>query len=542
MKLAFLDSNEAAALAAGSIGIRHEDPARGFGAALAGERVVCIADGYGLRAALEELAVQACLRVPMVLNVGCERADLLPALHNGWIVLRARDAQTVYDLNLAAVKIGEHPEVRLPVLIAYNGITSREKRRVEVADEEAVKSFLGKRPALPTALDIEHPATLRAGVNKDIELTRAMQAARDVIVEVFADLIKLTGRNVEEAGVEILQASDALEPAVTGAPAQAARAGLAPIRAADPSRGMAKLRRDEKTGRLEVELEPLWKMTSAPNRLAPGHGACPGCGALTTLHQIHKVLEGDVVMLLQGGCASVVTTAGESTAHLINVMHDFGANSAAILSGLAEASASKDITFVMITGDGGMGAGLAAAVAAASRNPRMMILEYDNQGRMSTGGQPSLSTALGRRISTDEIFAACHLPYVFTAAEGYPEDLMRKVAKAQWYAKNEGMVYGRFLSFCPLHWQTADDAAQPVLQAAIDSCFFPLYEVERGHTAITYDPDATGRRRPVTDWLKLMGKSAHLADPANAATVARLQAETDRRWARLKAMHEHPLL
>jgi pyruvate ferredoxin oxidoreductase alpha subunit len=131
---------------------------------------------------------------------------------------------------------------------------------------------------------------------------------------------------------------------------------------------------------------------------------------------------------------------------------------------------------------------------------------------------------------------------VFTASEGFAEDLMRKAAKAQWYAGNEGMAYGKILSFCPLHWQTADDAAQPALQAAIDSCFFPLYEVERGHTTITYDPDAMGRRKPVAEWLKLMGKTAHLSDPANAAIVEGIQAETERRWARLKAMHEHPLL
>jgi pyruvate ferredoxin oxidoreductase alpha subunit len=254
---------------------------------------------------------------------------------------------------------------------------------------------------------------------------------------------------------------------------------------------------------------------------------------------MYKVLEGDVVMLVQGGCASAVTSASDSTAHRINVVQDIGANGAAVLAGLVEAAPQrKDVTFVLLTGDGGMDAGMASALAAASRNARMMVLEYDNQGRMSTGGQASNSTALGRRVAHDEIFAACQLPYVFTAAEGYPEDLMRKAAKAQWYAKNEGMVYGRILSFCPLHWRTADDAAQPVLQAAIDCCFFPLYEVERGKTAITYDPDAAGRRRPVAQWLKLMGKTAALAEQE----VNEIQAETDRRWSRLKALHEHPLL
>ena len=46
----------------------------------------------------------------------------------------------------------------------------------------------------------------------------------------------------------------------------------------------------------------------------------------------------------------------------------------------------------------------------------------------------------------------------------------------------------------------------------------------------------------MSDWLKLMGKTRHLLSSANAAIVEGIQAETDRRWARLKAMHEHPLL
>jgi pyruvate ferredoxin oxidoreductase alpha subunit len=275
------------------------------------------------------------------------------------------------------------------------------------------------------------------------------------------------------------------------------------------------------------------------------------------------------VMLFQTGCAMVVTTGYPNTAHRINYIHNLFQNGAATLSGLVEMyhervrrgeiPKSKDITFVMITGDGGMDIGMGPALGTAHRNHRMMILEYDNQAYMNTGAQLSYSTPLGHRTSTSEvgrrlmgkryphkdtpqIFAACHLPYVFTASEGYPEDLMRKVAKAQYYARNEGMVYGKILSFCPLNWKTADDAAQPVLQAAIDSCFFPLYEVEHGHTTLTYDPEATDRKVKVADWLKLMGKTRHLLDPANQDILDGIQGEADRRWARLKAMHEHPLL
>jgi pyruvate ferredoxin oxidoreductase alpha subunit len=99
------------------------------------------------------------------------------------------------------------------------------------------------------------------------------------------------------------------------------------------------------------------------------------------------------------------------------------------------------------------------------------------------------------------------------------------------------MVFGKVLAFCPLNWRTEDDAAEEVLQAAVDSCFFPIYEVEQGHTVITYDPDANGRRRPVADWLGLMGKTKHLLSPDNAEYLEAAEAEVERRWQRLKTMH-----
>ena len=683
-----------------------------YGAALGGGRVLNATSSQGVLYSLEQLPVQAGTRVPMVLNIAAravsgpldirgDHSDIYYALNTGWIVLCARDPQAVYDMNFAAVRIGEHPDVRLPVIVVYDGFfTSHQKRRIQVFDDaEAVRGFLGVRPEYPSPLDTEHPATFGPYmndpdlINNKVQLSQAMEAAARVIPEVLAELESLTGRaypvldayrmddadvatvllnssaetaketadelrargekvgvlspnvlrpfpadgfraalrNVKAATIgdradsygagggnlslevraaiqidpdnrtrtlsriyglggkdffaadaeaffdQALEAAKsgkvavpfAYHGATPGRPGHGARPGLPPIRTEEVSRGIARVERDEASGRLRVDLAPLWKMTEVPTRVAPGHGACPGCGVFPTLHQVYNVLEGDVVVLFQTGCAMVVTTGYPGTAHRINYIHNLFQNGAATLSGLVEMyhervrrgelPESKDITFVMISGDGGMDIGMGPAIGAANRNHRMMILEYDNQGYMNTGAQLSYSTPLGHRTATSEvgkvlpgkryhhkdtaqIFAACHLPYVFTASEGYPEDLMRKVAKAQWYAKHEGMVYGKILSYCPLNWRTADDAAQPVLQAAIDSCFFPLYEIEHGHTTVTYDPDTTGRRHPVSDWLRLMGKTRHLLSPANAAIVDGIQAETDRRWARLKAMHEHPLL
>ncbi len=679
-----------------------------YGAALGGGRVINATSSQGLLFSLEQLPVQAGTRVPMVLNVAArtvsgpldirgDHSDIYFALNTGWVMLCARDPQAVYDLNFAAVRIGEHPDVRLPVMVCYDGfVTSHQKRRIEVFDDaDAVRAFLGTRPDYPTPLDLEHPKTFGPYmndpdlINNKVQQSQAMEAARGVIPAVFAELEALTGRSYpvldayrmgdaetavvllnsaaetaketaderralgERVGVlspnvlrpfptEMFRQALATVSAVTigdradsygadggnlslevraalqvdrgnhtvvvsriyglggkdfyaadartffaeadaasrshqaerpfayhgatqGRADRGARPGLPPI-PLDATRGMAHVHRDETSGKLRVELEPIWKMTSVPSRIAPGHGACPGCGYFPTFHQISRVLEGDIVVLYQTGCAMVVTTGYPATAHRVNYVHNLFQNGAATLSGLVEMyhervrrgelPEGKDVTFVMISGDGGMDIGMGPALGAAHRNHRMMILEYDNQGYMNTGAQLSYSTPFGHRTSTSEvgaaatgkryhhkdtaqIFAACHLPYVFTASEGYPEDLMRKVAKAQWYAKHEGLVYGKILSFCPLNWKTTDDAAEPVLQAAIDTCFFPLYEVEHGHTALTYDPDAIGRRQPVSEWLKLMGKTRHLVKAEQAGVVAGIQDETDRRWRRLKAMHEH---
>jgi pyruvate ferredoxin oxidoreductase alpha subunit len=39
-----------------------------------------------------------------------------------------------------------------------------------------------------------------------------------------------------------------------------------------------------------------------------------------------------------------------------------------------------------------------------------------------------------------------------------------------------------------------------------------------------------------------MGKTKHLRTPGDEATLASIEAEVERRWQRLKAKDEHPLL
>jgi pyruvate ferredoxin oxidoreductase alpha subunit len=346
------------------------------------------------------------------------------------------------------------------------------------------------------------------------------------------------------------------------------RPGLPPLRREETVSGLVHVY-ERPDGRLEVEAPPAWQLAARPKRVAPGHGACPGCGVFPALDQFLRGIEGDVVVLYQTGCAMVVSTGYPYTAHRVTYVHNLFQNGAATLSGLVEMfherqrrgelPAGEDLTFVMVTGDGGMDIGTGAAIGAALRNHRLIVVEYDNQGYMNTGAQLSYSTPLGHRTSTShvgpgehgkafhhrdtpQIMAATNIPYVFTGVEGFPDDLLAKGAKAQWYARNEGTAYGKILISCPLNWLTEDRAGTEVVQAAVDSCFFPLYEIERHRTALTYDPEPLGRRIPVAQWLGMMGKTRHLTRPGFESELAEIETEVERRWHRLKAMSEHPEL
>lgn len=333
--------------------------------------------------------------------------------------------------------------------------------------------------------------------------------------------------------------------------------------------GLIQVTRDEEKNKLNVKIPPLRALTAKPKRIASGHGACPGCGIFGGLELFFKGIEGDLVILFQTGCAYVVTTAYPHTSHKQTTIHNLFQNGAATLSGTLEAflelkrrgeiEISADATFVMVTGDGGMDIGMGSAIGTALRGHKLIMLEYDNEGYMNTGSQLSYSTPFGHMTSTSnvgkaqqgkafhhkdtaQIMASTNIPYVFTGTEAFPQDLVKKAAKAQWYAQNVGTVYGKLLITCPLNWKSDDRYGQTIVEAAVNSNFFPLYEVEEGVTKITYDPEAKNKKIPLADWLKFMGKTKHLLKEENKDMLAEFEEEVERRWQRLKAKHESEYL
>ena len=205
---------------------------------------------------------------------------------------------------------------------------------------------------------------------------------------------------------------------------------------------------------------PVTKKDVMPKRLAPGHGACPGCGIPVNVNLLLRGIEGNVVLLFQTGCGMVVTTAYPKTAFKVPYVHNLFQNGAATLSGLVEMFHQRqrrgeypkgEITFIMVSGDGGMDIGMGSAIGTAIRGERLIIFEYDNGGYMNTGYQLSYSTPKGAKSATSHIgkdqygkqffhkdspmlMAATNLPYVATVAESNPADFMKKAVKAKHYA------------------------------------------------------------------------------------------------------------
>ena len=138
--------------------------------------------------------------------------------------------------------------------------------------------------------------------------------------------------------------------------------------------------------------------------------------------------------------------------------------------------------------------------------------------------------------------AATHLPYVATVAESNPNDFIKKAAKAAAYARESGTAYVKALSACPLNWNDRPDTERKVIAAAVDCCYFPLYEIERGITSLSYDPQKAHKKIPITEWFSMMGRTKHLATEEYKPVADQIQAEVDRRYERLLARAGHPLL
>jgi pyruvate ferredoxin oxidoreductase beta subunit len=289
--------------------------------------------------------------------------------------------------------------------------------------------------------------------------------------------------------------------------------------------------------------------------LRGGHALCQGCGIPMVVRTIIDTIETPVVVVNATGCLEVATTRYPTTAWNLPWLHVAFENSAAVASGVESAYRALDrrgalpqegpVTFVALAGDGGTyDIGLQALSGALERGHRFLFVCYDNEAYMNTGVQRSGATPLGARTTTSgvgtdawgkaqqrkdmtAIAVAHHVPYVAQAAACHWQDLSEKTQLA---VAAGGPAFLNVLTNCPVGWGHEPREAIDVLNAAVDSCYWPLYEVVDGRYRITYTPDEI---RPVTDWLRPQARFAHLLRPEAAALLEQIEQRVARDWEEL---------
>jgi pyruvate ferredoxin oxidoreductase beta subunit len=91
------------------------------------------------------------------------------------------------------------------------------------------------------------------------------------------------------------------------------------------------------------------------------------------------------------------------------------------------------------------------------------------------------------------------------------------------------------LTNCPIGWGHEPRLAPAILNAAVDSHYWPLYEVVDGRYRLTYVPEAVV---PVEQWLRPQKRFAHLFAEEGAPVLAEIQRQVDDEWTALVARCE----
>ena len=183
-----------------------------IGAEAAGARTMTATSANGLALMWEMLYIAASSRLPITLaavnralsgpiNINNDHSDTMGARDSGWIQLYGETNQEAYDNFIQAVKIGEHPDVMLPVMDCFDGfITSHAVETIELIEDEKVKAFVGDYTPEYYLNDAKNPVAMGP---LDLPLhyfehkkqqADAMRAAKKVILEVADEFEKMTGR------------------------------------------------------------------------------------------------------------------------------------------------------------------------------------------------------------------------------------------------------------------------------------------------------------------------------------------------------------
>ncbi len=302
------------------------------------------------------------------------------------------------------------------------------------------------------------------------------------------------------------------------------------------------------------------QLASVPQKLAPGHRTCAGCTIPIIIRTVLASTKSPLVVCSATGCLEVTTTIYPFTSWEVPFIHSAFENVAATISGVEAAYKAlkrkgvihndKKIKFIAFGGDGGTyDIGLQSLSGALERGHEFVYVLYDNEAYMNTGVQRSSSTPYGASTTTTPVGPAHHgkeqwkkdiakicvahnIPYVAQASVHNLLDLSMKAEKA-FNAKGPAVLI--VLQPCPTGWKFPIDQAIKVAKIAVETRFWPLYEVENGKYKLNYSPP---KDRPIIEYLRLQGRFKHLLLPENLQIIEKIQSHIDEEWKKLVKLSE----
>lgn len=302
-------------------------------------------------------------------------------------------------------------------------------------------------------------------------------------------------------------------------------------------------------------------VANKPSRFTSGHRMCAGCGAPPVARHIMRALKEDdhAVVATATGCMEVSTFIYPYTAWTDSFIHTAFECAGATLSGAEAAYQSmkrqgkidNTTKFIAFGGDGGTyDIGLQSLSGAMERGHDMVYVCYDNGAYMNTGIQRSSATPkfadtttspagtvipgkMQSRKDLAKIMAGHHIPYVAQTI-GYMnfKDLYEKAEKAIY---TKGAKFLNVLAPCPRGWGYPTEDLMKLNKLAVETCYWPMYEVVDGVYHITYKP---AKKLPVEEFLKPQKRFKHMFKPGNEWMIEKFQEEVDKRWNELLAKEE----
>ncbi|CBG39804.1 thiamine pyrophosphate-dependent enzyme [Helicobacter mustelae] len=308
------------------------------------------------------------------------------------------------------------------------------------------------------------------------------------------------------------------------------------------------------------EIKNLKQFQKSAEKFEGANLLCPGCAHGMIIREILNVVEGPMVIGNSTGCIEVSTAVYPYTSWDVPWIHigfENGSTAVAGVETMYKALAKKGKyqgqkpRFIAFGGDGATyDIGFQWISGCFERGHDITYVCFDNEVYANTGGQRSGSTPIGSSTSTTPagkvsygkkerkkdmlaIMASHGSPYVAQVAPNKWKDMNKKIKQA---IDAEGPTFINALSACTTEWRFDSHSTVDIMDLAVDSLVFPLYEIVNGNELnITYRPKNI---IPVRDYLGAQGRFKHLFKPENEHIIEQFQKDVDKKWEFLQRREE----